>query len=266
MGATTYNLFPERRDTLRGTLLLSVTVHVALLIGAVGYNALNLHWGGHSGQSWGTGGSVHVGAVSSLPGVPLPTPQLATQNTLATQNPGLYKEEPKPEVVKPLPDVKPIPKFKEQIAQERPIRINKRIQPPQEAPDNAVPYGQGGKPSMNYSQFTNAAGGGGLGFGEGNFGDRFSWYVDGVRNRISSNWLLSTISPNLLTAPRVYVSFDILSDGAITNVEVKQSSGNPEVDRSAVRAVLASNPLGPLPPGYTGNKVSVEFFFDFRRR
>jgi hypothetical protein len=29
---------------------------------------------------------------------------------------------------------------------------------------------------------------------------------------------------------------------------------------------LASNPVGPLPPGYSGDKVSVEFYFDFRRR
>jgi periplasmic protein TonB len=265
MGTTSFNLIPDHRDTLRGTLLVSITLHVLLAIGAVGYNLLNIHWGGHSGQSWGTGGAVRVNAVSSLPGVPLPTPELATQNTLATQNPGLYKEEPKQQV-KPLPEEKPIPKFKEQIAQEKPIRVNKRIQPQEEIPDNAIPYGQGGKPSMNYNQFTNSAGQGGLGFGQGNFGDRFGWYVDGVRNRISGNWLLSTISPNLLTAPRVFVHFDILPDGTITNVQVTQSSGNPEVDRSAVRAVLASNPLGPLPPGYSGDKVSVEFYFDFRRR
>jgi TonB family protein len=49
-------------------------------------------------------------------------------------------------------------------------------------------------------------------------------------------------------------------------VRVTQSSGIPEVDRSALRAVLASNPLGPLPPDYAGGKVTVEFYFDFRRR
>ena len=265
MGATTYNPLPDGRDTLRGTLLVSISLHVAIAIGAAGYTVLNLHWGGHSGQNWGAGSAVRVGAVSTLPGMPLPTPQLATQNTLATQNPGLFKEEPKAKPV-PQPEAKQIPKFKDTIAQEKPIRVNKRIQPEEVVPENAVPYGLGGKPSMNYSQFNNPAGEGGLHFGEGNFGDRFGWYVDGVRNRISANWLLSTLSPNLLTAPRVYVHFDIQADGTISNVEVTHSSGIPEVDRSALRAVLASNPLGPLPPGYSGNKVSVEFYFDFRRR
>ena len=119
---------------------------------------------------------------------------------------------------------------------------------------------------MAYSQFVNTAGEGGLSFGESNFGDTFGWYVAAVRNRISSNWLLSTISPTILTAPRVYLAFDILRNGNLTNVQVIQSSGIPEVDRSALRAVLASNPLGPLPPDYPGSKVSVEFYFDFRRR
>jgi periplasmic protein TonB len=265
MGATPYNFVPDRRDTLRGTLLVSVALHILLLISAIVYGLLKIHWGGGWGQNWGGGGAVRVSVVTSLPGVPLPTPQLATQNTLATQNPGLYKEEPKPKPV-PQPEAKEIPKFKDAIAQEKPIRVNKRIQPQEVTPENAVPFGLGGKPSMNYSQFNNAAGEGGLQFGQGNFGDRFGWYVDGVRNRISGNWLLSTISPNLLTAPRVYVRFDVLSDGTITNVEITQSSGIPEVDRSALRAVLASNPLGPLPPGYSGGKVSVDFYFDFRRR
>lgn len=266
MGASTFNMVLERRETLRGTLLASLLLHGLLFVGAFVYTALGINWGGRWGKNWGPGGAVRVNAVSSLPGVPLPSPSLATMNTLATQSPGLYKSEIKPKL-EPPPEAKPIPKFKESVAQERPIRVNKRIQPKETmTPDNAVPYGHGGKPSMNYNQFTNTAGEGGLSFGEGNFGDRFGWYVDAVRHRISANWLLSTISPNIVTAPRVFVRFDIQRDGTITNAEVTQSSGIPEVDRSALRAVLASNPLGPLPPTYSGNAVHVEFYFDFRRR
>jgi len=115
-------------------------------------------------------------------------------------------------------------------------------------------------------QFSNAAGEGDISVGTGNFGERYGWYVSAVRSRISANWLLSTISPNILTAPRVYLTFDILRDGTIDNVQITQSSGIAEVDRSALRAVLASNPLGALPPDFSGNKVSVDFYFDFRRR
>ena len=75
-------------------------------------------------------------------------------------------------------------------------------------PQNAVPYGQGGSPAVPYSQFSARArpehGGadhGRHGFqrpgGGGDFGGRFPWYVDAVRNRVSSNWLQTTVDPQL---------------------------------------------------------------------
>jgi protein TonB len=257
----------DRRERIGGTLLLSMFLHGLLFLTAVGYTALGLGLGGGWGRSWGMGGVTRVGAVASLPGVPLPAPMLATPNTVATQNPGLYQTEP-PAKTLPEQSAEEIPKFKEAVKPEKVTRIAKRIQKEKlEAPENAVPFGLGGKPTMSYSQLMNAAGEGGLSFGEGgDFGERYSWYVTAVRNRISSNWLLSTISPRILTAPRVYLTFDILRDGNITNVQITQSSGLPEVDRSALRAVLASNPLVPLPPDYAGSRVSVEFYFDFQRR
>ena len=267
MSPATFPIYFDRRESLGGEVVLSLAMHAVLFSLALGYAVLGPRFaGGRWGQKWGIGGAVRVGAVPSLPGVPLPAPMLTTPSTLATQNPGLYKTEPKPKP-EPAEKAQEIPKFKEAVKVERAERINKRIQRETlESPENAIPFGLGGKPTLTYTPLVNQAGEGGLSFGEGNFGDRYGWYVAAVRNRISSNWLLSTVSPNVFAAPRVYIEFDILRDGAITNVEIKQSSGIPEVDRSALRAVLASNPLGPLPPDYSGSKVSVQFYFDFRRR
>jgi periplasmic protein TonB len=61
------------------------------------------------------------------------------------------------------------------------------------------------------------------------------------------------------------LTFDVLRNGAVANIEITQSSGNASVDNSAVRAIQGSSPLNPLPGEYSGNKVSVEFWFDFRR-
>jgi len=44
-----------------------------------------------------------------------------------------------------------------------------------------------------------------------------------------------------------------------------QSSNNPSVDRSALRAVQDSVPFQPLPGDYSGSYVSVEFWFEFHR-
>jgi protein TonB len=266
MGTMPSPLAFNGRESIRGTLALSIGLHLLLAVAGIFYTVVAPRFGGGWGRAWGGEGSVRLGAVTSLPGVPLPAPMLQARSTLAVENPGLYKTEPKQEA-EPVPSAVPIPKFKESVRAERAQRVNKRIQDEEApTPENAVPFGLGGQPSMTRGQFVNAAGEGSLSFGEGGFEDRFGWYVAAVRNRISTNWLLSTVSPSIVTAPRVYITFSILRDGTITDVEIARSSGFPEVDRSALRAVLASNPLGPLPNDYAGSKVSVEFYFDFRRR
>ncbi len=82
---------------------------------------------------------------------------------------------------------------------------------------------------------------------------------------MSSNWLQSTIDPSVRWAPRVVVTFQILPDGSVANLEILRSSGIASVDNSARRAILDSSPLERLPAGYSGNQVSVEFWFEFRR-
>jgi periplasmic protein TonB len=254
----------EGRESLRGSLLVSVALHAGLAVLMLTYGLLHFGRGESWGNPWERGSSARLHAVSSLPGVPLPAPLQVTPNTVATENPGLYQTEPIP----PLPPqpAEEIPKFKDEIKPEENKRINTRIQKQQlTPPPNAIPYGANGQPAMSYSQAQTNAGEAGISFGEGDFGSRYGWYVSAVRSRVSGNWLLSTISPTLMSAPRVYVEFKIARDGTISGIGLAQSSGNPDVDRSAIRAVEASNPLGPLPSDYSGSSVSVSFYFDFHR-
>jgi len=265
MSATSTPLILGQHDSLRSSLLTSIAFHGSLCLLVIVYGRFALH--GRLG--WGTpgaqGGAVRVNSVPSLPGIPLPSPQLATPNTLATENPELYQEQPKPKV-EPPPEAEELPKFKDAVKPSKAERVNTRIKKETLVPPpHAIPTGEGGRPSLTYGQFSNAVGGGGLGFEEESFGDRYGWYVQAIRNRISSNWLMSTISPTVRYAERVYVSFDIQRDGTITNVRLAQSSGVSEIDRSALRAVIASNPLAALPQDYSGGRVSVKFYFDFRR-
>ena len=73
------------------------------------------------------------------------------------------------------------------------------------------------------------------------------------------------VDTRLAKAPRVYLTFDIGRNGKISGVGVQQSSGIPTLDRSAQRAVLASDPLPALPPDYRGSSVSVTFYFEYSR-
>jgi protein TonB len=48
-------------------------------------------------------------------------------------------------------------------------------------------------------------------------------------------------------------------------VQVEQSSGVPSLDISAQRAIQRIDTFGALPPDYSGSKISVEFWFDYKR-
>ncbi|MFQ5777467.1 MAG: TonB family protein, partial [Terriglobia bacterium] len=156
--------------------------------------------------------------------------------------------------------------FGQQQRTRLPRRPRERQEPPRVLPPGAIPQGEGGPPDLPYTSFEMGPSEGALSFGAGgSFGSRYPWYVDSVRRRISSNWLLSTVDPYVQWAPRAVISFEVLRDGAVVNTQVLRSSGVASVDRSALRAIRDSSPLDRLPSAYRGDKVLVEFWFDFRR-
>jgi TonB family protein len=254
-------------DSLKKPFLWSVGFH-ALLFGSLLISTLFSQrgdlWGGAGGDN-----SVSVGLVARLPGVMLPRPDAVTTSRVVDTSKGLYKPDPQPKPKEIETDAKKIPEFAKEKSPHyitRPSRVLEDTTPP---PSNAVPYGQGGSPALPYSNFSmNGASQGGMGFsgpGGGEFTGRFPAYVDAVRNRISSNWLQSTVDPTVRWAPRAQFTFQILRDGTVTNVQMTQSSGNRSVDNSALRALLSSGPMSGLPSNYSGNSVTVEFWFEFRR-
>lgn len=227
-----------------------------------------------STDSWGTetggSGGIHVEIVGSVSGVALPAPEVTREDAVANESPGFYKSEEAPPAPPPdKPELIPDPKVAEKKppppAPPKPAAAPKSATPPPPAPSNAVPFGEGGKPALAYGQFTTGAGSAGVGFGDGVFGEKYGYYVDAMTRRISQNWLQSLVDSRVQRAPRVYLSFQIARDGTISDVEVKQSSGIPTLDRSAQRAILASNPLQPLPGDYRGSTVDVTFYFEYSR-
>jgi len=247
-------------------LAWSVALHAFFFGGILIYAAV---LGAFHGENWGGAGGGGAIGVELVSNVPLPRPVANTENILANESKGLTKTEPaKPEPVPkdaiPIPDkttkVRPTPRQREvpEVAKNTP-------QPP---PSNVVPYGQGGPISAGmYGTFNAAGAKGGFGFtgGGGDFGSRYAWYVKVVRDKVSENWLKYEVDPNIHDARRVYITFDITRDGRPSNVQVEQSSGVPSLDQSAVRALQRIDTFGPLPNDYGGNRVSVEFWFDYRR-
>lgn len=253
-------------QSLQRFLYASIIFH-ALLVLVV---AISTYFS-RTGESWGgPGGSVTVGLVGSVPEIPLPQPEVVSPNRVVDESKGLYKSEPQPKP-KPEPEATPIPKFERNKPPKYISRPSKVLENPTPPPPNAVPYGAGGTPSVPATTFAMGATGAtaaGLvvgGASAGDFASRFGAYVFAVQQRISSEWLQSSIDPSLTWAPRVEVTFDILRDGTITNIQLTKSSNNRSLDTSAIRAVQSSNRLQPLPAAYSGTRVGVEFYFDYRR-
>jgi len=219
------------------------------------------------GGSWGAGGGGDAIGVTLVATVPLPASPSQTQNVLANESKGLSQSLPKPE--EKQPEAIPIPE-KESKKKPKPLTTASQRKPPpqpEEEASNVVPFGEGGPVSGPYGVFSAGGAKGGFGFtgGGGDFGSRFAWYVRVVQQRVSENWLKYEVDPRIGEANRVYVVFEITRDGRPVNVQVEQSSGVPSLDQSAVRALQRIDTFGPLPADYSGNRVSVEFWFDYKR-
>ena len=91
----------------------------------------------------------------------------------------------------------------------------------------------------------------------------FTYYLVLVRNRIAANW---TPPAGLATGGRrvrAVVAFRIGRGGGVTTVRMEEVSGMEFFDRSALRAVVLSDPLPPLPLGFSAAELGVHFGFDW---
>lgn len=260
--AANAEIFFEHSDWRR-PLAWSVGLHVAVTAAIIFYAVLAP---GRGTGLWGAGGGGDAMGVNLVTTVPLPSTGAQNNNVLANESKGLTQSKPK--VEETTPEAIPIPDKNAKRKPKQSTATQRKPEPePQEEASNVVPFGQGGPVSGPYGIFDAAGAKGGFGFtgGGGDFGSRFAYYVRGVQQRISENWLRYEVDPRITQANRVYVTFNIMRDGHPTDIQVEQSSGVPSLDQSAIRAVQRVDSFGPLPPDYAGNKVSVEFWFDYKK-
>lgn len=86
---------------------------------------------------------------------------------------------------------------------------------------------------------------------------QFTYYIQRMLALIESHWYKPPAPP----ATRARVRFTIQTSGAVTGIQLEQSSGLPAFDRAALRALYATNPLPPLPPAYRKPSVTVHLSF-----
>jgi periplasmic protein TonB len=233
-----------------------------LVAAALVGSALLFH---HQSSNWGENAS-NAGAIQAtmVSSIPLPP----TQRTLDT---GVLTSEapsPAPVVTKerteppPSPNEVAIPeKIKPPKIADKPAPAPpKHVQPITPPPTKAV-TGETAGIRIAQSTLELKNGTSSVSVQDRSFGDRYSYYVNIVNNKVSQNWFKSEADPISSMDKSATILFDIDHDGVPSNARVETRSGSPSLDQSALRAVQRVDGFGPLPQG---NRITVEFTFHFR--
>ena len=84
-------------------------------------------------------------------------------------------------------------------------------------------------------------------------------YIQTMIARIRQAW-----TSNQGTSGQTLVKYTIQRNGALTSVEIERASGNPVLDNAALRAVLTTRTLPPLPDAFTNPSLTVHLNFQYQ--
>ena len=180
----------------------------------------------------------------------------------AAPAPSIAPEPEKNKILKPAPEDAPPPPTDKAVLiptkEDKKATASRPSAPGPKAPEVSLPSagdspgGGGGGP---------IGAGGNVGVSGATLDDadfKYSYYIERMLVAIGMNWFkpaqAGTVSP--------VVHFKIEKDGTISDATVERSSGLPFVDRAALRAVLTSSPLPPLPSEYGGTQLGVHLKFE----
>lgn len=118
--------------------------------------------------------------------------------------------------------------------------------------------------------------GSGTGGGEIGFGSEYSsqiglstfpytYYLQTIHGRISSNWYTSQIKTGITGSLHTTILFKIFRNGNVSEPEIVESSRNRTMDLSAIRAVRSAAPFPPLPNDYEEEYLIVRLIFEHNK-
>lgn len=88
----------------------------------------------------------------------------------------------------------------------------------------------------------------------------FAYYLNQVRASIARNW---TPTAGVPAGTRAEVYFRVGRDGSLSAPRVETSSGNAYFDQAALRAIVVTGHLPPLPMGYGEGDLGIHFGFEY---
>ncbi len=163
---------------------------------------------------------------------PLPEPEPQAPDP---EIPALPREEPEP-----APEPRPAP------PPPRPAPEPSRPQPPEPPSDRTGPRGSpAGSASGGSALSAQVSGPSGSAF-------TYDYYLDQMLGRIRQSWVRPPVE-----GIETLLSFRVLRNGEIAEVEIRESSGSRAFDLAALRAVRNASPLPPLPASYREDILKV---------
>jgi TonB family protein len=195
---------------------------------------------------------------AQLRGAQQPAPAIAKPAIAKPTTPAPPKlEAPKPKIEEPKPAIETPPPAK---AEKNTVPFSPFGRSPKKGSDAAPPAKPAAAPPAAALPGTSTAevpiGGTGVqGLEGGDF--PYTIYIEAMQRKIGSNWF----RPQIAGGAATIIYFRILRDGSIGETRVETSSGNATFDRAALSAVRSSQPLNPLPFGYSGTYLGVHLTF-----
>lgn len=251
----------DDRDPLAGPFLGSLIFHLSV----VALLFVSWLWVKRSHETLGevkpAGGPAY--AVSPVHTIPVPqrdTPPnpVAHDTQSAVPTDAAKEDEEKKLPVPPIRDAFELPdKFKPKAERSQRKRQYKEPTPPNQIYSRS-------QQAVSNPLYSMPSGGGQVGIGPNSpLGNRLGWYAELIRQRIAQNWRTNGLDARSQASPAI-VNFTIARGGTISDPRIVQSSGNPTIDNTALRAVYDSSPLPPLPAQIAESSISAQFTFNLR--
>ncbi|MDH5639012.1 MAG: TonB C-terminal domain-containing protein [Nitrospinota bacterium] len=93
---------------------------------------------------------------------------------------------------------------------------------------------------------------------------KYDYYIRIVKRKVEENWITHGLDTSgQKTNPEVY--FKISKRGDVLETQLEKSSGNAQLDESALEAVRRTK-FPPLPPGYRRDYLGVYYNFEYAQR
>ena len=234
-------------EPIAGPAAGSLVLHGVLFGGLLFYGILNGFFHHNLWGSPGAGGAIQVSLVSNA--LPLPADQPANQNVLSTETPSQAPAEPTPKP-KQAVDETAIPISGKEVKPQKQAQNVPKTQPhkPQPKQDNRAKFGEQAGMSMPRSTMAQASSADApVSVANGDFGTRFPWYVNGIKLKVSQNWIRGQVDPRTPKGNAVQIYFRVNRQGVPSGFKVSTASGSPTLDRSCLLATERVDTFGNLP-------------------